>query len=166
MLQFFFHPQLVVGKYFLKHSRHNCKFDLINQQEIKIEEYLNTLDQSVIYMQLLNNKFVGIIHFEENLIFYLVDRMMGGTRTPFIKKYSDSLTKVDLKNLKILNDEMSSIIGDLLFQSPMESKFCQLPFDQMNIPQHLNLTIAEFKVESTEGFGGNFTFAIHTNLIS
>jgi flagellar motor switch protein FliM len=99
ILAFQSHPSAVVGKLLIKLLRKPIKISFLGNEEVKIDDYVKTLGtQAFITSLLLDKKFLGTIYFSEELMFYFIDRMMGGTRAPYIKKYSDGLSKIDLSN--------------------------------------------------------------------
>jgi hypothetical protein len=159
------HPNSVVGNLLLKLLRNPISIDFLAREQIKIEDYVKTLGtQTIINSLLLEEKFLGTLYCDEDLMFYFIDRMMGGTRAPYIKQYSEGLSKIDISNVDNISSQFDLVLGEYLFGKRLTHKIHHLPFDLMSLPIQEELTILSFKVKC-DGHSGHLALGIGSKLL-
>lgn len=158
-------PQTIFGKVLLKLLRENSSICLQSDDDINLDDFTRTLGkQTVVFPISITGKYAGFFYFDEELLYLMVDRIMGGTRAPYIKKFGEGVSKIDKTNIVSILREFVSIYGQYFFNAPADFELCLLPFDGLKLPSKIKHRVLSFEVQASQ-YGGHFSLGIDSNFI-
>lgn len=154
------------GKFFIKSLRENCQVESLHSETISVQDFIDTHKETSYVVGFGDkNKNYYFIEWSPKLFFTLHDRQLGGTRDPYIKPFTERLSKVEQTNMLSFSKEMMFVFNQFLHQHKsidVSPQLIELPMDFVRIPPTEKLDCITFEVEST--FGGPFSLYISTTL--
>ena len=158
-------PQTVFGKVFLKLLRENSSINLLSDDDVNLDDFTRTLcKQVVVFPVSITGKYAGFFYFNEELLYLMVDRILGGTRAPYIKMFDEGVSKIDKTNINSILTDFVLIYGHYFFNAPADFELCLLPFDRLKLPSKIKHRVLSYEVQASQ-YGGHFSLGIDSNFI-